>query len=423
MSEAINKAISAMMEYYRGDMKRISHFLKVHSLAKMIGEQEGLDSFTQQVLELAAIVHDIGVKICEEKYGVTDGALQEVEGPEPAGELLSGIISDRQVIDQVKELVSVHHTYDNVDALDHRILLEADFIVNADEEGLSQAEILSGRRNIFRTQTGTDILNKCFALTSIYELPSDQRDSIEKFFTDRTDSCTTAYLDGTGGRAYVDDLSAPSAAAICMGEYLYIEGTQNCIDFYKDAFELAEKNRLTIITTDKKLRSLATELYGSRCKKTIRYQMSDKPLITKKALNDTIATLPQGFEIVKINKELYSQALENEWSQYFVKNYSSFKDFEKNGRGYVVVYNGRIVCGTSSYSTCSDGYEVVIATHPAFRRKGFALICASRFILSCFKHGKLPHWDCANEKSFALARKLGYTLIREYNGLVLSRNP
>ena len=419
MSEAVNNAIAAMMDHYKGDMKRISHFLKVHSLARMIGEDEGLDPYAQQVLELAAVVHDIGSKICEEKYGLTDSSLQEVEGPEQAGELLEGIIDDREMIERVKGLVSVHHTFDNVEGLDHRILLEADFIVSADEEGLSQAEILSGRRNIFRTHSGTEILNRCFALTSIYELPAEQRDSIEKFFVDRTDSCTTSYLDGKGGTAYVDDLSAPSAAAICMGEYLYLEGTQNCTDFYRDAFELAEKRRLTIITLDKKIRSLAQELYGSRCKKTIRYQMSDKPTITKKALSDNIATLPQGFEIVKINKELYSQALQNEWSQYFVKNYASYKEFEKNGRGYVVVYNGRIVCGTSSYSTCNDGYEIIIATHPAFRRKGFALICASRFILSCFKHGRLPHWDCANEKSFALSRKLGYTLIREYNGLVL----
>ena len=40
MTEAINKTILAMMDYYRGDAKRISHFLKVHSYAKLIGELE-----------------------------------------------------------------------------------------------------------------------------------------------------------------------------------------------------------------------------------------------------------------------------------------------------------------------------------------------------------------------------------------------
>ncbi len=419
MSETIHNTILAMMEYYRGDMKRISHFLQVHSLARMIGLQEGLDAFSQEALELAAVVHDIGAKVCEEKYGLEDNALQEVEGQEPAAELLRDIVSDSSLIERVKELVSVHHTYENVDQLDHQILLEAVFIVSAQEDGLSATEILSGRRNIFRTETGINILNRCFALTSIYELPIENRESIEKFFVDRTDSCTTAFMDGMGGTAYVDDLSAPSGAAVVMGEYLYLEGSDNCMDFYRDALELAEKRRLTVITLNKRLKAFAKELYGSRCTRTVRYQMSDKPDIAKMTLNDTIAALPQGFEIVKINKELYAQALENEWSQYFVKNYRDYKDFEKNGRGYVIVFNGRIICGTSSYSSCHDGYEIVIATHPAFRRKGFALICASRFILSCFKHGKLPHWDCANEKSFALSRKLGYTLVREYNGLVL----
>lgn len=417
MTEIINKTILAMMDYYRGDVKRISHFLKVHSYARLIGELEDLDSKTQLILELAALVHDIGIKICEKKYNNTDGSLQELEGPEPAGELLKDIVNNKEAIERIKYLVEHHHTYDNVDGIDYRILLEADFIVNAYEEGLSKSAILSGRRNIFRTKSACEILNKCFALNSIYELSKEQSCSIEKFFVDHTDSCTTSFLDGRCGTAYVDDLSTPSAAAIIMGEYIYLEGSTNAESFIKDIWELAANNKMTIITLDKRIRSLLQNLYGSY-KKTIRYQMSSKPETTKKILNDNISALPDDYDIVKINEEFFYQALDNDWSKYFVKNFKDYKDFEKNGCGYVVVYNGRIVCGASSYSVCNDGYEVIIATHPAFRRKGLALICASRFILSCFKNGMLPYWDCANEQSFALSRKLGYTLVREYSGII-----
>ena len=31
-----------MIEYYTGDARRIHHFLKVHSFAKLIGEMEGI---------------------------------------------------------------------------------------------------------------------------------------------------------------------------------------------------------------------------------------------------------------------------------------------------------------------------------------------------------------------------------------------
>ena len=58
-----------MMRYYHNDPKRIQHFTKVHAYAKYIGTQEGLTSDTLFTLEAAALVHDIGIKSAEEKYG------------------------------------------------------------------------------------------------------------------------------------------------------------------------------------------------------------------------------------------------------------------------------------------------------------------------------------------------------------------
>lgn len=77
----ISNLLQEMIQYYSGDPKRIQHFIKVHSFAKLIGEIEQLDSTTLQILEIAAIVHDIGIKVAEEKYGRCDGKLQEQEGP------------------------------------------------------------------------------------------------------------------------------------------------------------------------------------------------------------------------------------------------------------------------------------------------------------------------------------------------------
>ena len=70
-----------MIDYYKGDPKRIQHFLKVHAYAKLIGEQEGLDKKTLDILEVAALTHDIGIKISEEKYNSSAGKYQEIEGP------------------------------------------------------------------------------------------------------------------------------------------------------------------------------------------------------------------------------------------------------------------------------------------------------------------------------------------------------
>lgn len=150
----INDLLQEMISYYSGDPKRIQHFIKVHSFAKLIGEQEGLDSDTQTVLEIAAIVHDIGIKVAEKKYGKCNGKLQEQEGPAVAYDLLSKLSVSPWMIDRICYLVAHHHTYTNVNGLDYQILLEADFLVNLYEDNLVQEEIETICNKIFRTTTG-----------------------------------------------------------------------------------------------------------------------------------------------------------------------------------------------------------------------------------------------------------------------------
>lgn len=68
-----------MIRLYSGDAKRIQHFCKVHCYAKLIAEMEQVDKDTLFILEAAALTHDIGIHVCEEKYGNCSGKLQEKE--------------------------------------------------------------------------------------------------------------------------------------------------------------------------------------------------------------------------------------------------------------------------------------------------------------------------------------------------------
>ena len=74
----------AMIDYFDGDMRRINHLLKVYGFAKAIGELEGLDAQTQFILEVAALTHDIGIKVSERKYHSAAGNYQQLEGPAEA---------------------------------------------------------------------------------------------------------------------------------------------------------------------------------------------------------------------------------------------------------------------------------------------------------------------------------------------------
>lgn len=53
----INKLHLAMIELYRGDAKRIQHFCKVHSYAKLIAETENVNKKCLFTIEAAALTH------------------------------------------------------------------------------------------------------------------------------------------------------------------------------------------------------------------------------------------------------------------------------------------------------------------------------------------------------------------------------
>lgn len=162
MDEQDRKLIEKMMEYYARDPKRVQHFLKVYEFAKLIGESESLDTETMHILRTAAIVHDIGIKISEEKYGSSNGKYQEKEGPAVAEPMLLALGYDEAVIDRVLFLIAHHHTYNEIEGLDYQILVEADFLVNLFEDGSSREAAQKVQKNIFKTNTGKKYLSDLF---------------------------------------------------------------------------------------------------------------------------------------------------------------------------------------------------------------------------------------------------------------------
>ena len=74
----------------------------------------------------------------------------------------------------------------------------------------------------------------------------------------------------------------------------------------------------------------------------------------------------------------------------------------------MILRDGEIVAGASSYSVYRQGIEIEIDTRKDYRKKGLALICGARLILECLDRGLYPSWDAQNRASVALAQKLGY---------------
>lgn len=151
-----------MIAYYDGDPKRIQHFTKVHSYARLIGIGEELDDASLFILEAAAYTHDIGIRVAEEKYGRCDGKLQEQEGPIIAQKMISQLGFENYIVERICFLIGHHHTYDNIDGLDYQILVEADFLVNLYEDDAGNRAIDKAYKRIFKTETGKKIFRLMF---------------------------------------------------------------------------------------------------------------------------------------------------------------------------------------------------------------------------------------------------------------------
>lgn len=151
-----------MMEHERSVPRRVHHFLKVYSFAKLIGEAEGLDEHTQFVLETTALMHDIGIKESLIKYGSSSGKYQEQEGPFPARVILEEAEYAEDDIERICYLISHHHTYKPIDGIDYQILIESDFLVNIYEDMESDSAVLNVKDKIFKTKQGIKLLDEMY---------------------------------------------------------------------------------------------------------------------------------------------------------------------------------------------------------------------------------------------------------------------
>ena len=162
MDKTIASVAKAVMERNSGDQRRIEHSLKVFSYAQTLGWLEGLDQEKQLILEITALLHDIGIHVAEKKYLSSAAHYQELEGPVVASEILENLSVSPHITERVCYIISRHHTFSTIDGLDFQLLVESDFLVNAVEENMSETQIISFTGNIFKSKSGKYFLKLLF---------------------------------------------------------------------------------------------------------------------------------------------------------------------------------------------------------------------------------------------------------------------
>ena len=162
MRKVADTLLMRMAEYEKGCPKRMQHLLKVHAFAALIGRSEKLEEKVQATLELAAILHDIGIKPSLEKYGTGAGPYQEKEGPAYALEMMKDLPVPEEMQQRICYLIAHHHTYFVTDEMDLQILWEADFLVNLYEGSEGEEAVRNAYDRIFRTECGKQLMRDMF---------------------------------------------------------------------------------------------------------------------------------------------------------------------------------------------------------------------------------------------------------------------
>ena len=92
--------------------------------------------------------------LCREKYGNTNGEYQEQEGAVLVRAFLADTGMTEAQIARVAYLVGHHHTLRNIHGPDYQILIEADYIANASENGYSKQSVMHFMDTVMKTASG-----------------------------------------------------------------------------------------------------------------------------------------------------------------------------------------------------------------------------------------------------------------------------
>lgn len=155
------KLMKDLEDHFGVDTKRIEHARKVMGYADDLLRKEKGD---WHIVIPASILHDVGIKISEEKYGNASGKNQEKEGPEIARKIMLKHGFKMADIDEICRIIANHHSPGKVDTNNFKILCDADWLVNLKDEvkGADSQKLEKIIEKTLLTATGKEMARKIY---------------------------------------------------------------------------------------------------------------------------------------------------------------------------------------------------------------------------------------------------------------------
>lgn len=233
----------------------------------------------------------------------------------------------------------------------------------------------------------------------------------------RVDLSIDCVIEAQMGKAFVDDLDAPTVFKIQSGPFFYLAGdvqTQGALEMLRSI-----QTYTLFMPSGQGWLLAAKDLFGRRLQLQDRYSFSSSHLDAAK-----IASMWQGSSWCNHLHRMDGDFAAQIWGQdHFIdlSDYDSPEDFGERGLGYYASDEATDIVGAAFASlVCSRGGEISIYVVEAQRRSGLATALAARLLHHCLDQHIDPHWDAANPASCKLALKLGYLPSSSYEAYYLA---
>lgn len=240
----------------------------------------------------------------------------------------------------------------------------------------------------------------------IYEI--DDTSKVKALFEGWEETLIYSCLQQVMGKIYVTDLENPKSAFAFVGCFGFFAGEPD-----RELVSNKPEGFVIMVPQNAQWAVLIEECFED-AKKVTRYAIKKDTKFDVDKLQKEIDKLPDGYELKKIDAEIYDKCLENPATVDFVSAFGSKERYLQIGRGMVITKNDEIVSGASSYTRYNEGIEIEVDTVESERRKHLATVVCAALILDCLQDGLYPSWDAQNMNSVHLAEKLGYEFAHEY---------
>ena len=240
----------------------------------------------------------------------------------------------------------------------------------------------------------------------IYELTDTSK--AEALFVGWEETLIYSCLQKVMGKVFVTDIYDPKSAMAFVGCFGFLAGEpeRELVTGKPDGFVI-------MVPQDDRWSKLIEDCFPD-ARKVTRYAIRKDTVFDRAHLEEMASGLPEGYELRKIDSDIYDLCLQDPVTADFVSAFGSKEKYLEIGRGMVILKDGKFVSGASSYTRYKEGIEIEVDTIVPERRKGLATIVCSSLILSCLDEGLYPSWDAHDMNSVQLSKKFGYEFDHEY---------